>query len=1669
MSADEEWLFIDADGDQNGPYAFDVFCGLLRDRIATGDMDAWCESLGNWTAISSIPLLQEYLSSAPTPGSVSSRRLRAGESSTASKASARKAVKASAKRSSESGWTEQTTDDGQTFYVNDETGETTWEKPAEEHPVQSLREPRKDMKRFELPTDGDASDTDVPPDATHTRTGSATGAWAPADPNAVYYWVPDPKDAFIPGQLLKTHPNGNREYTLDDGRTISVPKNVNVEAVDMSTLDQNFDDLVVLGDTSEPLIVHSLRTRFAENKIYTNVGTILIAINPYCSLGLYTPSMLEKYMTRGEVDLPPHVYVIADQAFRGVLEKSNNQAIIISGESGAGKTETTKQCLQFLAECAGTESNVEQRILLANPVLEAFGNAKTVRNSNSSRFGKYIEVFLDSSSRICGASNTNYLLEKSRVVSQMKLERNYHIFFQLCRGADDDRRQQLRLRDPSTFAYLNQVDSIDVENVDDALDFASVEGALQHLGLSSDEIDNIFRVTAAVLHLGDIQFKALGERSCEILNTAESEAAAQIVSTLLEVPVTSLGMAFTSRVMQIKGQSNTMIKLSCDEASGMRHATAKFVYAKLFDWLIGRINRAVSISSDPNAANMTSIGVLDIFGFEIFENNSFEQLCINYTNEKLQQHFNRHTFKLEEKAYADEGIEFEHIDFVDNQVVLDLIEAKSTGILALLDEEIRLPRTTDATYFAKLGTTHAQCKRFERNVKKALHFIIVHYAGPVDYSCEGFLEKNNDTMSDDLVMLLDASQSAFLRGLFPSGEEMTKNRKATLGGQFQKQLSALITKLESTSPHYVRCIKPNTTKSKGVFDGTMVFEQLRYSGVFEALQIRKSGFPYRYKHEQFCARYRCAADDPRSLARFSNRPAAELARMLVEQLGVDPSAIRIGKTQVLYRTVAHKAMESKRNACIAKLVVRIQSHVRRVLAQRTLRVFKEKVGAIRKAIADDDEEALSAALDDAADVKFEFAELQEARKVRSQMAERRKLRAQIEDVLKLECTEDNADEFQTVLNWAEKIGYKSDLVDRVRSAMGNILLKKQCFDLLREGLATNNVDSLDEALDKAATLGVDTDDEFVAATQTRDELRAERAIEKALKAAIESGGYTGEGSVIDYDQLESALGDASSCRMRTPSLSAIVAEAKAIVPLRKAMATALQVNDEPSWSAVEAALLECTGFPNSEIAACRRQLTTWASTVKYEAKIVQAIENCDAEAIEFCLQQIGSNVDDRLSDVVNSAKVHLHKIVTAKAALRAAVSQMDPRKFEQAIPLCDAIENLDRNPEVAKGLAIGRGLLHCERTAREQMIRLDREEIVKLLELATSLNYNSPDIVYLRSAVSNTPEKLMQLQLKTAVAQKDRKRILEVTAAIKDHFFRYSTADMFNLGNYPGLKSPMEWASAKVFSTQKQALADGFMAYSNQPIHSALTRDLGSHLEKMAKTCFKSIMCFMGDRQNTTKSVILARDIVAAGIHSPKLRVEILCQLVKQLNWNPSSESIRLGWQLVALCLQCFPPPSDFENYFEFWIRSTPAPPNMLETLHRSVLEPAKVECPSDQVIESVLHGRQTIHRVSKVDIDVTNQLLKPPPIGTPTVHLNASTIRSPTRVAPVVSTARQRIVPPPLVLNRTGTVKDGAFTLKSPLQKPVRPALTPTTFDKQASQKTLDIDAGDEPEKQYS
>jgi myosin heavy subunit len=616
------------------------------------------------------------------------------------------------------------------------------------------------------------------------------------------------------------------------------------------------DDLMQLSYLNEPAVLYNLEYRYNQDMIYTKAGPVLVAVNPFKEVPLYGNRNIEAYRKRSNES--PHVYAIADTAIREMIRDEVNQSIIISGESGAGKTETAKIAMQYLAALGGG-SGIEYEILKTNPILEAFGNAKTLRNDNSSRFGKLIEIHFSETGKISGAQIQTFLLEKSRVVQCTEGERSYHIFYQLCAGASPTLREKLNLTSAKQYNYLKQSNCYSINGVDDAERFHAVKEALDIVHVSKEDQENVFAMLAAVLWLGNVSFTIIdNENHVE----PEPDESLSTVAKLIGCNINELKLALSKRNMRVNNDTIVQ-KLTLSQAIDARDALAKSIYACLFDWLVEQINKSLAVGKRRTGR---SISILDIYGFESFNKNSFEQFCINYANERLQQHFNRHLFKLEQEEYIQDGIDWTRVDFEDNQECLSLFEKKPLGLLSLLDEESTFPNGTDLTLANKLKQHLNDNSCFRGDRGKA--FTVAHYAGEVTYETTGFLEKNRDLLHSDSIQLLSSCSchlpQAFASSMLIYSEKPlvgplhkaggADSQRLSVATKFKGQLFQLMQRLGNTTPHFIRCIKPNNVQSAGLYEQGLVLQQLRCCGVLEVVRISRSGFPTRMFHHKFARR-----------------------------------------------------------------------------------------------------------------------------------------------------------------------------------------------------------------------------------------------------------------------------------------------------------------------------------------------------------------------------------------------------------------------------------------------------------------------------------------------------------------------------------------------------------------------------------------------------------------------------------------------------------------------------------------------------------------------------------------------------------------------------------------------------------------------------------------------
>uniref|UniRef100_A0A0N5A516 Myosin motor domain-containing protein n=1 Tax=Parastrongyloides trichosuri TaxID=131310 RepID=A0A0N5A516_PARTI len=659
------------------------------------------------------------------------------------------------------------------------------------------------------------------------------------------------------------------------------------------------DDMVLLNTLSDQGIVDNLKKRLKGNSIFTYIGPVLISVNPFKDMGIFTDKEIEIYQGANTYENPPHIYAIIDNLYR-TMDSENHQCVIISGESGAGKTFINKQLITYISKVSGGGKNVQKVkdvILQSNPLLEAFGNSATLRNWNSSRFGKYIEILFDSS-RPVGGKITNLLLEKSRVVRQIKGERNFHIFYQLISGCNNELKNSFGLTEVDYFNYLNQSGLSKIEGTDDKKEFEETMRAMEIIGISDEIQLYILQLLSAILHIGNIEF------------VEENNYAKVNDKRYLEFPAFLLGLSpdeieikMTQRVMESKwGKTTEQIKvtLNVEQAKHTRDALSKAMYSRLFDYLVKSVNTALCVTDVRGDAS--SIGILDIYGFEIFDHNGFEQFCINFVNEKLQQIFIELTLKGEQDEYVSEGISWTPIDYFNNKVVCDLIESKRPpGVMSILDDICSQVHAqsegVDETFLIKLSD---QMRSHQHFVNAAQSFIIKHYAGDVRYDIDGFCERNRDVLNQDLIQLMQSSTTSFFSSLFPEDISYTgaKTKPTSFSSKIKSQANQLVESLMKCTPYYVRCIKPNESKRALEFESDKVLHQVQYLGLKENIRVRRAGFAYRNAFDKFLWRYAILTSQTWPKWRGDIKKGCEI---ICNAVGLENDQFQLGRNKIFIK------------------------------------------------------------------------------------------------------------------------------------------------------------------------------------------------------------------------------------------------------------------------------------------------------------------------------------------------------------------------------------------------------------------------------------------------------------------------------------------------------------------------------------------------------------------------------------------------------------------------------------------------------------------------------------------------------------------------------------------------------------------------------------------------
>ncbi|XP_036747348.1 myosin-9 [Manis pentadactyla] len=778
-------------------------------------------------------------------------------------------------------------------------------------------------------------------------------------------WVPSDKSGFEPASLKEEVGEEAIVELVENGKKVKVNKD-DIQKMNPPKFSK-VEDMAELTCLNEASVLHNLKERYYSGLIYTYSGLFCVVINPYKNLPIYSEEIVEMYKGKKRHEMPPHIYAITDTAYRSMMQDREDQSILCTGESGAGKTENTKKVIQYLAHVASShkskkdQGELERQLLQANPILEAFGNAKTVKNDNSSRFGKFIRINFDVNGYIVGANIETYLLEKSRAIRQAKEERTFHIFYYLLSGAGEHLKTDLLLEPYNKYRFLSN-GHVTIPGQQDKDMFQETMEAMRIMGIPDEEQMGLLRVISGVLQLGNIVFKK--ERNTDQASMPDNTAA-QKVSHLLGINVTDFTRGILTPRIKV-GRDYVQKAQTKEQADFAIEALAKATYERMFRWLVLRINKALDKTKRQGAS---FIGILDIAGFEIFDLNSFEQLCINYTNEKLQQLFNHTMFILEQEEYQREGIEWNFIDFgLDLQPCIDLIEkpAGPPGILALLDEECWFPKATDKSFVEKVMQEQGTHPKFQKpkQLKDKADFCIIHYAGKVDYKADEWLMKNMDPLNDNIATLLHQSSDKFVSELWkdvdriigldqvagmsetalPGAFKTRKGMFRTVGQLYKEQLAKLMATLRNTNPNFVRCIIPNHEKKAGKLDPHLVLDQLRCNGVLEGIRICRQGFPNRVVFQEFRQRYEILTPNSIPKGFMDGKQACVL---MIKALELDSNLYRIGQSKVFFRAGVLAHLEEERDLKITDVIIGFQACCRGYLARKAFAKRQQQLTAMK--------------------------------------------------------------------------------------------------------------------------------------------------------------------------------------------------------------------------------------------------------------------------------------------------------------------------------------------------------------------------------------------------------------------------------------------------------------------------------------------------------------------------------------------------------------------------------------------------------------------------------------------------------------------------------------------------------------------------------------------------
>jgi len=1332
-----------------------------------------------------------------------------------------------------------------------------------------------------------------------------------------WVFMPDDDDMYVPAQVVEGFSSGEEGRVDRDGHKVKVSSK---ESRDIVRMDEEslgmIDNMVQLKELNEASILHNLRLRFENDKIYTNVGTILVSVNPFKMLPLYTSEMLEKYKAEGYRDLPPHVYGVADDAYKSMVSGKQDQACIVSGESGAGKTEATKIFLQYIAEVSGAslakdtdeqvsfeDASLQEQILKANPLMEAFGNAKTVRNNNSSRFGKWIEVtFNNNTGSVIGGAIVQYLLEKSRLVAQAEGERNYHIFYNLCAGASMDSafREKFRLSDPEDYHYLNQSGVTEVEGISDENDFETLLNSMETIGIDTNEQDDVIRTLAGILHLGNIEFEK-GDSSFEDSSKVANTEMLELASAQFGVSPDNLekALCYTS----IRTNREVMEKANnTDKAVDSRDVLAKEMYAKMFEWLINRINKSLAAKTKTlekvSPQSTSIIGVLDIFGFESFKHNSFEQLCINYCNEKLQFHFNEHIFKLEQNEYKTEGVDVSQIDFVDNQACLDLFEAKRSGIFSTLDEEMNVPRGSDVGFLKKINKHHGEGKKHQNfkgpGVKTTYEresFLVVHYAGEVRYNVTAFLEKNRDKMSQDITELLAGSSIKYVSSLIKKDSSSSNSRgtikkAGSLGSKFKDQLGKLMKTLNATNPHFIRCVKPNSEKVGNLFTAQMILDQLRYAGLLEVCRIRQIGYPVRKEFKHFYRRYIPLAAHAKD--------TGQLVSALCGEGLLTKGEFQMGKSKVFLRNAPHNDLEAAREVALRAQAMTLQKIARGFIARCQYLVFVKTLDDLRDGIQKRDYEFLKGALDAAGDLPNQGQSLPLVRKALDLLhvlEEELRVKKLLEDAV----AKRELNNLRSAVAAAQEMGLKCPQLEDANQMIQVLEEEKQCLEEIKRAIDARELDKIVMALEKASNMGLQDAREAKQAMVLKERLQEEERVTDEVQAATEE---------MSLENLEKALAGATDLGVDNQ----IIKDGQACMD--KLMASA----DEETQERVR---LEDE----------QKKKEREAKTKKAKQELMEAAKEEDLERLADAKERIlelgitGDEVDslmrqangvEDMKDLIDELEASVNTLKTVSKSQK-GISLGDVKPLSNAIKVATEKGLTEDIPQLADAISLEQRLMEQVVVQKELQSAIDSGELSALKDSLDHAGDLDMDIDLVTRVKKLIKDKEAARPKSSRVKEREQKTDMD-----EEEFERHRSKnikkaknDRYNFQKYYNIRSDGDYVKSLYFNKRKTVELK--LKYQKNVIPKSIL-ELDKDLNKKAIGIHKSLLGYCGE-QLMSFPATLAQDILIKGLEQPELVDEIYIQLCKHLTQNPKPESVGRTWQLMCMAVGTFPPSSDFEFY----------------------------------------------------------------------------------------------------------------------------------------------------------